>query len=388
MFLTVQSETCNAPVLPIKNGFVPANLNHNCNLLQSDSYFTPKSQKVQNTYTAEELVKQFIQFSEEQCSLSPKTSQQYRSHLQILNDLWTFEDLNEIDRENAELLLLLLYKYPKNPMQNPKLRGLKGVELIKVSSSLGCDSISRRTVKKIINLFSTFFSWAKNRGHVKENPFYRLKVKQALSTDRRYQFTSDELKRVFAMKDYQSNKVLHPYYYWLPLLLRFTGARLNELCQLLKTNIVNVDGVWGITIRAAHIDQRLKNDNSMRFVPLHHALLSRGFLKFVESCSGERLFGELPLVNGYYSHNASKWFARRRKDLGLEKGKDAHSFRHSFVDELKQKGVAIDIIQELVGHSSNSITTSVYSRSYKPELLVSAINKLDDSHVAAIKPYV
>ncbi len=87
MFLTVQSETCNTHVLPIKNGFVPANLNHNRNLLQSDSYFTPKSQKVQNTYTAEELVKQFIQFSEEQCSLSPKTSQQYRSHLQILKRL-------------------------------------------------------------------------------------------------------------------------------------------------------------------------------------------------------------------------------------------------------------------------------------------------------------
>ncbi|TOB64262.1 tyrosine-type recombinase/integrase, partial [Vibrio parahaemolyticus] len=66
---------------------------------------------------------------------------------------------------------------------------------------------------------------------------------------------------------------------------------------------------------------------------------------------------------------------------------DAHSFRHSFIDELKQQEVAIDIVQELVGHSSNSITTSVYSRSYKPEILVSAINKLDDSHVAAIKPY-
>nr|WP_319557075.1 tyrosine-type recombinase/integrase [uncultured Vibrio sp.] len=96
---------------------------------------------------------------------------------------------------------------------------------------------------------------------------------------------------------------------------------------------------------------------------------------------------ELPFVNGYFSNYPSKWFARRRKDLGLGRGKDAHSFRHSFIDELKQQEVAIDMVQELVGHSSNSITTSVYSRSYKPELLASAISKIDDSHVAHIRAY-
>ncbi|WP_050492512.1 site-specific integrase [Vibrio parahaemolyticus] len=350
-------------------------------------YFTPKSQKVHNKYTVEELVKQFIQFSEGKGSLSPKTLQQYRRHLQIFIDLWPFKDLNEIDRENAELLLLLLYKFPKNPEKNPVLKGFKGIKLVDVCEQLSCDVISRRTVKKIVNLLSTFCNWAKNRGHVDENPFHRLKVKQALTTDCRYQFSNDELTRVFAMKDYQKCKYLHSYYYWIPLLLRFTGARLNELCQLYKADIVRVNKIWGIRICAKNKDQRLKNNNSMRFVPLHHAVISRGFLEFVESCTSDRLFSELPLVNGYFSHYASKWFARRRKDLGLGKGKDAHSFRHSFIDELKQQEVAIDIVQELVGHSSNSITTSVYSRSYKPELLAAAISKIDDSHVAAIKPY-
>ncbi|MGZ2335452.1 tyrosine-type recombinase/integrase [Vibrio alginolyticus] len=387
MFITVQSETCNTPVLPIKNGFVPANLNHNCNLLLRDSYFTPRSAKTQKICTARELVEEFLEVGVAQKQLSPKTAQQYRNQLYTFLDLWLLDDLKELDRENAELFRELLYQMPKNPNKDKRLHGYKGIALLNRNEELGGDVISRRTVKKFINLLSTFFGWLKSRGHVDENPFYKLKVRKALSNDRRYQLSSSDLTLIFTMRDYQSRNFLHPYYYWLPLLLRFTGARLNELCQLYKSDIIIVNGVWGIRICAKSNGQRLKNDNSMRFVPLHHALISRGFLKFVESCSNERLFGELPLVNGYYSHNASKWFARRRKTLGFEKGKDAHSFRHSFVDELKQKGVAIDIIQELVGHSSNSITTSVYSRSYKPEILVSAINKLDDSHVAAIKPY-
>ncbi|EHR1014757.1 site-specific integrase [Vibrio alginolyticus] len=382
MFLNILKKTLRKASPPVtENQSTPVKYTNYGN------YFTPKSQKTREVFNASELVKQFIKMSKEQGQLSPKTLEQYKRHLRISFELLSFEDLNDVDRENAERLLLLLYKFPKNPEKNPVLKGYKGIELVEVCEQLSCDVISRRTVKKIVNLLSTFFNWAKNRGHVDENPFHRLKVRQALTTDCRYQFSNDELTRVFEMKDYQKGKYLHSYYYWIPLLLRFTGARLNELCQLYKADIVLVNKIWGIRICAKNQDQRLKNNSSMRFVPLHHALISRGFLEFVESCTSDRLFNELPLVNGYFSHYASKWFARRRKDLGLGRGKDAHSFRHSFIDELKQQEVAIDMVQELVGHSSNSITTSVYSRSYKPELLASAISKIDDSHVAHIRAY-
>ncbi|NOH33660.1 hypothetical protein [Vibrio chagasii] len=93
------------------------------------------------------------------------------------------------------------------------------------------------------------------------------------------------------------------------------------------------------------------------------------------------------MVNGYYSHNASKWFSRRREKLGLGRGKDGHSFRHSFVNELKQKLENFELIRELVGHEDPSVMTSVYSRAYNPKVLLTAINQIDDSHVANIKPY-
>ncbi|TOM07008.1 hypothetical protein CGH84_24390, partial [Vibrio parahaemolyticus] len=77
--------------------------------------------------------------------------------------------------------------------------------------------------------------------------------------------------------------------------------------------------------------QSVKNSSSIRLIPIHNELIAKGFLAFVNSKSKGRLFPELPLIKGYYSHNASKWFQRRRDTLGLGKGLDAHSFRHTFI---------------------------------------------------------
>ncbi|MCX2758969.1 site-specific integrase [Vibrio sp. Sgm 22] len=373
--------------VPVSKTFNPAVHEQSRSFLVHDFSFIPRSAKKGRTNTATELVMEFLEIAEQHEQLSPKTLMQYRSHLQLFLDIWPLDDLNELDRENAEMVLRLLYKMPKNPSKNRALARYKGIDLLKQNNIVGGEVISRRTVQKIISLLSTFFNWVKSRGYVSENPFYRLKVRKALSTDKRYQLSSDDLTLVFNMKDYQKGSFLHSYYYWLPLLLRFTGARLNELCQLYKADLVLQDDIWGLSFTTRSDEQRIKNCNSIRFVPLHPALLSRGFVEFVQSRNSDRVFSELPLVNGYYSHNASKWFARRRSQLGLGKGRDAHSFRHTFVDDLKQNGVAIELIQELVGHSSNTVTTNVYSRSYRPQMLLTAITKISDAHVSNIQPY-
>ncbi|MEZ8439200.1 site-specific integrase [Vibrio splendidus] len=387
MFPAVQNYQSYKVNLPMNETFDPAKVKQRSNLLDDGFIFVPRSEKQGKDGTSAERVAEFLAMVEDRQDLSPKTMAQYRYHFQVFLSYWTLDDLRELDRENAEKLLGLIYMLPKNARRISELRDLNGFELLQKNEIIGSEVIARRTAKKIVNLLSTFFSWAQSRGYVDENPFHRLRVRKALCNDRRYQFSSNDLVLIFSMSDYQRGKFLHSYYYWLPLLLRFTGARLNELCQLYKQDLVYVDGMWGIVICARHTGQRLKNDSSTRFIPLHPALISRGFIEFVKSRSDERVFSELPLVNGYYSHNASKWFARRRESLGLGKGRDAHSFRHTFVDELKQSGTPIEVIQELVGHSSNSVTTAVYSRSYKPEVLLNALSHLDDSHVAPIRPY-
>ncbi|EJE4733678.1 site-specific integrase [Vibrio parahaemolyticus] len=189
------------------------------------------------------------------------------------------------------------------------------------------------------------------------------------------------------MEDYIKHKYMHPYYYWIPLLLRYTGARLNELCQLYSEDIAIVNHVPCILIRNNTEDKSTKNSSSNRTVPIHIELINKGFLNFVVSCRNKRLFEELPCINGYYSHNASKWFTRRRAKIELFKGYDAHSFRHSFINELKQQRVPRELIEALVGHEHDSLSLDLYGKEFGPELLLPVIHKISAVHSQTVRPY-
>ncbi|WP_256581580.1 site-specific integrase [Pseudomonas sp. GW460-12-10-14-TSB1] len=137
----------------------------------------------------------------------------------------------------------------------------------------------------------------------------------------------------------------------------YTGARLNELCQLYADDVVTIDGIACIHIRATRPDQKLKTASSERLVPLHSKLLELGFLAYVEKArqaGNERVFPELTCHKKHgYSVVPSKWFTRVREQLGFRDDaakKDFHSFRHTLADHLKQKGVAESLVGGLLGH--------------------------------------
>ena len=77
----------------------------------------------------------------------------------------------------------------------------------------------------------------------------------------------------------------------------------------------------------------------------------------------------------------SKWFARYKKRCGIAedgKKKDFHSFRHTFVDTLKQnREVDPVMISELVGHAVKSMTMGRYGKRYNAGALLDAIKKVN-----------
>jgi len=81
-----------------------------------------------------------------------------------------------------------------------------------------------------------------------------------------------------------------------------------------------------------------------------------------------------------YGQTASKWFGRYRERYGVAgKGKDFHSFRHTFIDVLKQNArVDGTMLAETVGHEVGSITLGWYGKRYTPKVLLEhVILKLD-----------
>ncbi|ENG8024844.1 site-specific integrase [Vibrio parahaemolyticus] len=318
-----------------------------------------------------------------------KNIQQDHELLTRVLHLIGFDDLNELDRSGAENVRDALSHYPTNAKKHSEFTGLTGYDVIFKNAALPKPKpcLSLTTVKGIIEKLSTFLNWSKAHGYVKDNVFYRLPKKSEKGGKKRLCFSDQHLAAIFKMKDYKSHSYLHPYYYWVPLLGRYTGARLNEICQLTIDDILQVDGVQCLKIWDNVEGQSVKNSSSIRLIPIHNELIAKGFLSFVDSKNKGRLFPELPLVDGYYSTNASKWFSRRRDSLGLGKGLDAHSFRHTFINELKQLGVSKEIIECIVGHKHNSESFDTYSEQYRPSILAPVVNMIDTSHTAHIRPY-
>lgn len=138
-----------------------------------------------------------------------------------------------------------------------------------------------------------------------------------------------------------------------------------------------VNGVDCLHIRKGRPDQKLKNDGSERLVPIHSRLKALGFMEYVAGQRQDghaRLFPELTLHKKHgYSAAPSKWFARVRAQLGFEGKKDFHSFRHTFADHLKQKGVSEALVGGVLGHQTGGITFGRYGKDFRPEVLVPVV---------------
>lgn len=144
-----------------------------------------------------------------------------------------------------------------------------------------------------------------------------------------------------------------------------------------------VDGVQVIDINDRQ-GKQLKNLSSRRIVPLHPRLVELGFLDYVAKVRARkkpRLWMNLNTKKGgkYGNSFSPRYQYINRKYVTDDRRKNFHSFRHTFVTVLKQKGVSETMISELVGHAHKSITMSRYGKQYRVERLAEAISKLEVS---------
>jgi len=83
------------------------------------------------------------------------------------------------------------------------------------------------------------------------------------------------------------NQDAKPYRFWLLPLGLYTGARLNELCQLRVHDVIqDVHGVDLIDINDNGYNKSLKTGPSARQIPICSKLVEMGFLNFVEERPG------------------------------------------------------------------------------------------------------
>jgi integrase len=129
-------------------------------------------------------------------------------------------------------------------------------------------------------------------------------------------------------------------------------------------------------------DRQVKNEQSLRRVPVHPEVQALGFLEYVETSApdpDDLLFPELRPGGpdnklGYYF---TKWWSRYRRDVGVyEKGLDYHSFRHSVTTKLYEAEVSPAIIDELTGLEGEGTSQVVYKKNMSLKVLYKAISKV------------
>ena len=343
-------------------------------LIDTQDIFNPPKQSTALSV----IVDKYCEEQESTNAWTDKSSQEYRAVYALLIDilgfLTTSNDLNyELARKYKETLL----KIPPNLNKKPEYRDLSIDDIV----ALGHKPISTATVKKHITRVGSLMSWAKRHGYIEDNVFEGLQLKtnkNKSAAKERLPFEQADIDAIFGT----NIAIKKEYQRWLPMLGYYTGARINELCQLHLSDIRKEGHVWHLDINDDTDDKRLKTPSSKRSVPIHSALVSAGFIQYVDDLKAlegsERLFHELPSARDGYAKNASRWFGNFKTDAGITDSKKSfHSFRHSFVEYLKSAKVDTHLISALMGHADNTITTGRYgSGEWDLNQLFEAINKL------------
>ncbi|AMM17827.1 hypothetical protein AX768_27130 [Burkholderia sp. PAMC 28687] len=230
--------------------------------------------------------------------------------------------------------------------------------------SLADMGLAPATIRKQLSLLSALFGVDPTIG----NPAKGIKTEgKARRGVAKPPFSHADLNLIFASPVYSQG--LRPIpgcgeaAYWLPLLGLFTGARLEELGQLSPGDIREEtyrDGK-GIerTVPVIYVTdegegQGIKNTASHRRIPIHKALLDLGFLKYVASQKGARLFPAMvPDKFGRETSKFSSWFPKylRAHCPAIDNKKSFHSFRHLFKDICREHGIDKGVRDAIQGHS-------------------------------------
>jgi len=228
---------------------------------------------------------------------------------------------------------------------------------------------------------------------IKTNEASGLTVKAPSSEKARRSFDLPALKSIFSSPVYTAGHQPKggggDASYWIPLLALFTGARLEELCQLHPDDVMQVPyhdkgidaSAWVIRITDEGEGQGLKNAGSRRRVPFHPELERLGFVEYAQQAKAEgrkRIFHKLiPSIDGKEGGNFSKWFGRYLRDACkvADKRMVFHSFRHLFKEALREVEIPKEINDALTGHESGDVGDKYGGDAYPLRPLVNAIKR-------------
>ena len=355
-----------------------------------------------------EVIPKFIQFWSRREN-KPKTVQIYKSTIEhfidIIGDIPIDAITSKTDFEYKEKYL----KIPVRSKQDPRYAGKTAGEILKMnpSSDVGFQSRGMYTLNQSIRRLSTFANWCCGNTSMTQNPFANATEKNLKKTVTDKNWSDEEVSRLFEPKVYLSSTI---YFrgnqpnrhcnFLVPLIMLFTGARVNEVCQLHISDVQRVrdrekdEYFWIFDFNSDECEcctteqrKSIKNKSSHRKIPVHPSLLEIGLIRYrniLQKRGETRLFPKNNFqTKGGWSGSFSHWWnVTYLPKLGLKNLKnrktDTHTFRHTCLNKMKQNGTEEGLAMEYAGHHHSNMTFTTYSDRYDPSILKDRI--LDKIH--------
>lgn len=254
-------------------------------------------------------------------------------------------------------------KIIKDRMGEKKLHEVLPMHINQMMDWLVRENYSLSAITKCRSMLIQIFDAAENNGLVMNNSARKAKVIRDMNGELarpRYEKDAFSEEEIMAIKENHENDLMGNSI----CLMMDTGMRVQELIALSQDDIA----VDGSTIK---VDKAIKMVNGVptlgktksrageRVIPVPEG--ARQYAIYLRTHGGDKLIWSLPGKNPYYSVGAF----RRRYYTALKRIEGVrllspHCCRHTYITRLQAKGVSLELIARLAGHSS-IVTTHGYT---------------------------
>lgn len=270
----------------------------------------------------------------------------------------------------ASFYRIIQGEYPPNQKTKKYKNGNYEI-LYKIESDLidfiQNNKLSNNTINKHIRHLQVFVTFLSSRGEIENINIYKNN-KLDITQKEIVPYTSAEAKAIIN-KAKEKDEIL----YLTIMLYYLTGARLSEWLRAYFNK-----GAYNVELEKGIITFRNKiNKNQSQIIPISNKLFD--ILQRLKELSDKRVTYKDKVIP--YSENSKASLNRRINKIEIEigikqKGRSTHGFRRLLATELFEKQIPMDVIKDIMRHSSIETTLKSY-RQINKQRITESLDKLD-----------
>ena len=238
-------------------------------------------------------------------------------------------------------------------VEDKPMRSLTDEDIVTWKQNLLSQGRSRATVGVYFRHLRAAFNRAVRWKMIESSPFLLVEdVKEKRGRRKEKDMSNEEVRQLLKAMDQAEDFQFKN----LVLLLLYTGCRRNECLFLRWENIDLENRILTVWAEKTKREMEIPINNALMKVIQSMERKEEGYVFQSRSMNKGAHKKDKPWNKDFVSHHFKDYI----RVLGLSEEYSLHSLRHTFTNHLLQKGVPLERVQRLLGHSSVRTTAENY----------------------------